>query len=154
MNTPILIAVVVTMFVCQQVHAQDEDVPQFAQETDLELMQGTWEVVSVVFRGEQKEVSGNLWRFEGNRKYIWIDDRTEWFLAYPFTVDPSAMPAEMDVDSLFGSLLGIYEIDGDTLTLCLGMRGTFEPGTRPDRFESTKGSRSFLYVLRRVEDDE
>ena len=66
------------------------------------------------------------------------------------------MPAEMDVDidTVIGNLLGIYELDDDLLRICIGIPGEFEPGTRPDRFESTETYDTMLYVLRRIEDVE
>ena len=65
MNTRILFAVVVSMFVCQQVHTPAQDDPE-AEVTELE---GTWELVSLVVEGEQRDVAdGLLCRFEGNIK--------------------------------------------------------------------------------------
>jgi len=137
MNTRMLIAVVVSMFVCQQVHAQDAE-PE-AEATELE---GTWEVVSCVVGGEQRETNGALWRFEGNRIH------SSNLLIYIFSVDPSAMPAEIDLIETGSTefILGIYEIDGDSLTLCYGR-------PRPDRFESTEDYPTGLYVFRRVEEE-
>jgi len=128
MNMRILIAaIVVSMFVCQQVYAQDN--PE-AEATELE---GTWEVVSKEINGIQHDFGGfGQWRVEGNRLfYRWTIDGT-WSRANPFSVDPSAMPAEIDYERY----LGIYEIDGDLLRICSAT------GTRPDRFESTEVRRS------------
>ena len=47
MNARMLIVVVVSMFVCQQVHAQVEDDPVMPEATELE---GTREEVSIVAR--------------------------------------------------------------------------------------------------------
>ena len=137
MNARMLIAVIVSMFVCQQVHAQDE--PVMPEATELE---GTWEVVSFEFEGVHLEGQGQLWRFEGNRRYFREGDDI-WFQYDTFSVDPSVMPAEIDWP---GGWPGIYELDGDSLTICLGR------GFRPDAFEST--DETILWVIRRVEDDE
>jgi hypothetical protein len=41
---------------------------------------------------------------------------------------------------------GIYELDGDTLTVCYRIG----PGDRPSRFESPEGGQLLLTKLRRV----
>ena len=148
MNTQMLIAVVVSMFVCQQVHAQGEDDPPQAEATELE---GTWELVSVVVAGEQDDVpEGFQLRFEGHRCYRRDDNDTDWNLFFTFSVAPSTMPVEFDLENGDEPNLGIYEIDGDSLTFCYGENGK----ARPERFESTEDYPSFLLVLRRAEEDE
>lgn len=141
MNTQILLTVVVSMFVCQQVYAQDE-----AEATELE---GTWEMVSHLFRGEHDDQGvGDLWRFKGNILHIRSGRDKPWLLSGTFSVDPSVMPAAIDLEALDA---GIYELDGESLTIC------FDFFTRPDRLESTEGDiNERLYVYRRVteEDDE
>ena len=88
MNTRILIAVVVSMFVCQQVHDQVE--PVMPETTELE---GTWEVVSYVEYGVSIEGAHYFWRIEGNRRYTRRGANGNWQLLGTFSVDPSTMPA-------------------------------------------------------------
>ncbi len=147
MNSRMLIAVVVSMFVCQQVHAQAEDEPE-AEATELE---GTWEIGSGVREGEQHKIpDGAQLRFEGNRFYGRADDGV-WELVGTFSVDPSATPTEIDfIDNENEATSGIYKIEDDLLTICAAFLG----GSRPDKFESPAESLTFLMVLRRVEDDE
>jgi len=45
------------------------------------------------------------------------------------------------------SLIGIWKIDGDTLTLCVDRSGT---NARPKTLESPKGSKITLYVFKRM----
>ena len=67
MNTRILYAVVVSMFVCQQVHAQDQ-LPELEGVWAVTELEGTWELVSEVLAGDEKEiVFRRRWRFGGNR---------------------------------------------------------------------------------------
>ena len=65
------------------------------------------------------------------------------------------MPAAINIRINFGvgsialdDNLGIYEVDGDSLTICFG-----GPNDRPDRFESTEDCPIDLWVLRRVEEE-
>ena len=123
--------------------AQVEEDLQQVQETELE---GTWDVVSLVGRGEQFDLpDGFLMRFVGNRMYHREGDDEDWTHVWTISLDPSAMPAEIDIGGEF--MLGIYELDGDTLTFCIA-------ATRPDRFESTEDNLTILRVLRRVEEDD
>jgi len=155
MNTRILIAVVVSMFVCQQVHAQDD--PEAAV-TELE---GTWEMVSCMIDGEQIENFTLQLQFEGHRLHCRFFGTG---LASGFSVDPSAMPATIDNDTnvvfsidtnslTINNPSGIYELDDDSLTICVPHDGNYVRGPRPDRFESSEDNPTFLIVLRRVEDD-
>ena len=117
-------------------------------------LEGTWEIVSMVESGEQREIEENLarlYRFEGNRGYTRHGDNEDWVPGTTFSLDPSAMLAEIDMDILFGETIrGIYEIDNDVLMICMGIPGE----SRPDRFESTEDSSTILYEFRRVEEDD
>ena len=131
MNTRMLIAVAVSMFVCQQVYAQ-QPAPE-----------GTWEVVSLVLNGQQAESDWHFWRFEDNRIYGRQSDDEDWTSHGTFSTNETAMPAEIELTSWDG----IYELDGDSLTICYSK-------ARPERFESTEDYPTRLYVLRRVEEDD
>ena len=148
MNTRILIAVVLAMFVCQQVYAQEDGEPEVKE------LEGTWEVESVTVDGEQADFpDGTQMRFEGNRMYRRVGDDEDWRLSGPFSLDLSAVPAEIDLGSDefdVAIIRGIYELDGDTLTFCLGELGE----ARPDNFESTEDPPTMLMVFRRVEEDD
>ena len=162
MNTRMLIAVVVSMFVCQQVHAQDE--PVMPEATELE---GTWEMVSCVAVGEQIANRNRYWRFVGDRWNISRSVNGNWRSPGRFSVDPSAMPAEIVFEDgaleylvepitppnvlspiVASTFKGIYEIDGDQLRICSGS------SSRPDRFESSEDYPSYLFVFRRVDEDD
>jgi uncharacterized protein (TIGR03067 family) len=66
-----------------------------------------------------------------------------------YTVDAKKNPAEIDIVPPKENVthLGIYKIDGDTLTICLGEKNA---ATRPTKFESPDGSNIFLVTLKRV----
>jgi uncharacterized protein (TIGR03067 family) len=68
-----------------------------------------------------------------------------------FTIDVEAEPNRIDIEFVEGpeagnSSHGIYELDGDQLTMCLGLVGS----SRPAGFRSTPGSGHALERLRRT----
>src|SRR5262249_55848125 len=103
--------------------------------SDKDRFQGTWVAVSGEFRG-QPLTADHLGRmtltFAGGRARITLPDGNEG--EGTFKLDPTQSPKEFDLiragDNL--GMLGIYSVDGDRLTLCLG--GPGEP--RPTRFDA------------------
>ena len=136
-------------------HVQAEDDPRQVEVTELE---GTWEVVSLVVNGEQKENDSKHWRFEGNRLSRGRDDDEYWTPSGTFSVDPSAMPAEIEFVYVpcrsWIRTIGIYEMDDELLTMRTCSGQDFESGVRPDSFESTESYRTVLMSFRRVEEDD
>lgn len=68
-----------------------------------------------------------------------------------FTIDVEASPAQIDIEFVEGPeagnwSYGIYTLDGDRLTLCLGLTGA----PRPAAFKTTAGSGHALEQLRRA----
>ena len=150
MNTRMILAVVVSMFVSQQVYAQDQ-LPELEGVWAVTELEGTWEEVSLGVMGNQilpGDENRDFYRFEGNIRFWQMARGATWNNHGAFTVDPSAMPPEIDFDN--HGTLGIYKIEDDSLTICLGKPGE----SRPDRFESTRDSQTVLMVLRRVEDSD
>src|SRR5262249_58051422 len=67
--------------------------------------------------------------------------------AAEFTIDPGKKPATIDIRPKGEKVVvqGIYQLDGDELSLCFGLEGK----DRPAAFESKKKSGTGLLVLRR-----
>ena len=74
--------------------------------------------------------------------------------ALAYKADPAKDPVHIDLLPPGGAGgpagVGIYKVDGDTLTLCVASGKGAE---RPARFESPKGSRVMLMTLRRARKD-
>jgi uncharacterized protein (TIGR03067 family) len=117
-----------------------------AARSDLQRMQGTWDIVDHVYRTRSHrnrdgkvEIEGNRWRcqFPGQ-----IGDRWE------IQLDPTMKPRSMDFAQvgnylyLDGFLRAIYRFEGDTLTVCYRAGGP-----RPDRFAGE--GPNWLLILKR-----
>jgi uncharacterized protein (TIGR03067 family) len=68
-----------------------------------------------------------------------------------FTIDENASPAQIDIEFVSGPeagnwCYGLYQVDGDRLTLCLGVAGA----SRPRSFATRPGSGHALEHLRRA----
>jgi uncharacterized protein (TIGR03067 family) len=66
-----------------------------------------------------------------------------------YKVDATKSPGEIEITppKEDGTLLGIFKIDGDTLTICLADKGSTD---RPTKFESLEGTNVMLVTLKRV----
>jgi uncharacterized protein (TIGR03067 family) len=110
---------------------------------------GTWLVLSQTQEGTTSEVTGNeCWTFTADGK--WGGHKinkvpTGW---QKYTVNEKARPCALDVIHEYrtGSQTDsfIFEIDGDTLTMCTRTRG------RPESISAKEGSGNTVYVLKRV----
>ena len=70
---------------------------------------------------------------------------------FTFKLDPAKSPAQIDLVSLFErdkgkTFQGIYELNGDTLKLCLSRK----EGDRPRSFTPRRDDAVVLFELRRV----
>ena len=136
--------------------AQAEDNPEQVPETELE---GTWEMISCVINGDEEEVNSEepfqvhiQMHSEGDKAYFWSGNNE---VGCGFSLDPSAMPPHCEwinnIPVVSISHRGIYDLDGDTLIICIGHRDE-----RPDAFESTDDKRWMLITYHRIteEDDQ
>ena len=131
--------------------ARAEDTNQ-AVTADMALMQGDWSMVSGTANGEvtPPEAVGTMKRVcKGDEAAVTRGGQL--VTRAKFTIDPSAKPKTIDYKTIEGptagrTLLGIYELDGDTVKFCFGAPG----GARPAEFVSKPGDRRTLTVWKRA----
>jgi uncharacterized protein (TIGR03067 family) len=121
---------------------------------DRAKIQGTWKVVEVVFKGQTiPEEQSKEMRFVFTEDKMTImgfpgRDKRE----YTYSLDPAATPRAIDPLALDGPFKdkkrpAIYELDGDSLKVCIPSKETKD---RPTEFKSPRDSNLGLFVLRRV----
>jgi uncharacterized protein (TIGR03067 family) len=116
---------------------------------DEERLQGTWLVVSGEHAGKPvpaEMVQGLRQTMKGNR--LTVQSGTKTLGEGTFTLDPMKKPPAIDVeliekDGKTKRGLGIYELDGDTLKLCM------DPKERPTDFKTKAGSEAKLTIYKR-----
>ena len=118
--------------------------------TDQEAIQGTWKVVDAISAGEKApnvDQENLLFIFEGDKLETRALDKVE--TRGTFKVYPSKKPKTFDgrIAGEEAAQLGIYELEGDKLKLCLPNRG--KEG-RPSEFSSTKENKCSLFFLERT----
>lgn len=115
---------------------------------DIDLLQGTWTITTLQADGEPMSApEGAHIVIKGNR-FTSIGMGAEY--AGTLKLDASARPRQFDMKFDTGHAkgtvnLGIYELKGNKLKLCLATRGT----VRPKKFASTPGSGIALETLTR-----
>ena len=115
---------------------------------DLDKLQGKWTVASIDENGKAAPAD-EVARFEITIKgdLFSIKTKDEANKELTIKLDPSAKPATIDMKPKDGkekNVMGIYKLDGDTLTIC----ATDENKERPKEFSATKGVA--LLVLKRA----
>jgi uncharacterized protein (TIGR03067 family) len=119
---------------------------------DRETLQGDW-TTSAFFRDggplpAEKQYPDRLLTFKGDEWYEVRDGKVA--VRGTFKLDPSKSPKWLDATFLEGgpgreTVKGIYALDGDVLTVCIGTPET----PRPAKFESTPDSGLRLIVYQR-----
>jgi uncharacterized protein (TIGR03067 family) len=153
--------------------------------SDLEALQGTWQLVAQQRAGRATGRPKNMrWVIQGNTIWL-VVDRGEGpppkvkvpaqksagqagkgkqadfrrGLQMTFQLDPARAPKRIDLDGpRKGASLGIYKLDGDALTLCMGgtqpsptydKQARSDESTRPSAISPEAGT---ILVLRRLRD--
>jgi len=121
-------------------------------EKEVSKFQGTWTFESCQAGGKEHpagELKGLILTFEGDKHTVKKGD--DVIQVGTQKLDPSRSPKTIDVTIAEGPnkgtvMLGIYEIDGDTLKVCFDPQGK----KRPTEFKSAPGSENFVNVHKRV----
>jgi uncharacterized protein (TIGR03067 family) len=113
---------------------------------ELEALRGNW---NVLIKGAEKADQDLQQQFSmvENSLQIRIGGAS---IDLKFTVNPTKKPKEIDMtrtlpDGSDTSMLGIYELNGDTLKLCFNDFGK----KRPTEFKAKAGSKQSNFVLKR-----
>src|SRR5262245_21739376 len=90
-----------------------------ANEKDKKALQGKWEDVSVVDSGKERkcEKEKGVATFEGGN--ITFTPKSRDFSELSFTLDATKTPKALDLKSKGDLLIGIYELNGDDLKICI-----------------------------------
>ena len=118
-----------------------------AVKEDMKQLQGNWTVVSIQVNGKdlpQDKIGDPKASVKGD-EYRIHDFRLR------LTIDPTKKPKTIDMDGKDGngkplSMIGIYELEGDTLRICFAKPGTKE---RPTKMETKADSGQSLIVYKR-----
>lgn len=104
-----------------------------AAKADRDRLQGTWRYVSFTANGEkmpQEQLDRMTVTYDGDR---WtVKDGDKMVVAGTQKLDPTKKPAQMDSEVTEGegkgaTMLGIYELKGDTLRVCFDPQGKDRP---------------------------
>jgi uncharacterized protein (TIGR03067 family) len=115
------------------------------QKPDLELIQGTWLIVGLETGGKaeaERNYRGNTFTF--TRDKATLREGTFPAIDFALSLDPSRTPRAIDLTAKGNLLKGIYKLDGDEMTLCIGIGGL-----RPTEFATKGGGDSETFTLKR-----
>lgn len=116
---------------------------------DEEAIVGTWEVESFDAGGEKLPDTDVRLRFGEKGKFDMLGE-------YPnrregtFKLDPTAKLKTIDIKAGEAKILGLYELDGDTLKWCYAWQ---EGVARPEEMKANGKAGIVLVTLKRVKDE-
>jgi uncharacterized protein (TIGR03067 family) len=118
---------------------------------ELDRLQGTWNRTSAEVNGKpvsEAELKNTTLVIQGDQYTL---KTPEGDRKGTIKLDPTSSPKHFDLTPSAGpnkgkTLLGIYEVDGDTLRYCLALNGK----DRPTEFSGKEGSGRGLFVNKRA----
>src|SRR5262249_8215197 len=118
--------------------------------TDLELIQGTWQIVALEAGGKPEPERNYKWnsftfsRDKSNDKAV-LREVGHLPTDFTFKLDPIPTPKTIDLTTKTGiTLRGIYKLEGDDLTVCLSVGSS-----RPTEFATKAGGDTETFTLKR-----
>lgn len=120
-------------------------------EADLKALQGTWRVTYSEDSGRvapQESLRDLQFEFEGSTMKMKVAGQSN---AVKFSLDASTKPKSIDLSEKHGTKPGIYDIQGDTLRICISETGE----QRPTQFDSQPDSANdVIIILKRINPEE
>jgi uncharacterized protein (TIGR03067 family) len=112
---------------------------------DKEKIQGVWTVVSVHDGGKKRDIEDGVVTIDKDKVTSKRGDKLD--KEFTYEMDPTQKPTWIDLTAGDKKMLGIYELKGDNLKICLN---EVQGGERPTEFVSKAGSpNDLLIVLKR-----
>jgi uncharacterized protein (TIGR03067 family) len=112
---------------------------------------GVWQCESMTYGGQAAPpgVTEMVYEFTAEGKLIIRYTKGAAPKEQAYTVNDKKEPSHIDwvIRKNAGTILGIYKVDGDSLTVCFS--DGYE-GKRPAKFESPVGSKEMLYKFKRA----
>src|SRR5262245_33898253 len=132
---------------------QKSDAAANADRADKDKLQGTWKFTSILEGGnEEEDAHDHTFTFKGDEFVVKLRD--ELMMKGTFKLDASRKPKTIDLkieegpkDRKGKTAPGIYQLDGDKLTICIEKAGSVN---RPKELASTEGSKSILLKFERA----
>jgi uncharacterized protein (TIGR03067 family) len=159
MRLAIALTIATVVYVAGIGRTQDADKKkEDAVKKELALLRGKWEMVGREVMGkkatkEDLEIVKGILVIEGEKKTGWPVDMGKKGEVQEATIklDPTVKPKAVDKTVTMGTgkgetFLGIYELDGDQLTICIAW-GNKE---RPTEFAGKEDGKAILVVYKRV----
>lgn len=111
---------------------------------DLKKLQGTWTIVYIENQGKKEDgPADSSVVFSGNQVTFAIGSDKD---TTDFKIDSSKKPGWFDITGGDYKSIGIYQMDGETLKVCLNQSGK----ERPTAFKTEKGTANErLFVLKK-----
>ena len=123
--------------------------PKDVPKKDAPTVVGSWVAESVVVGGTPEKLEpGMTFTLTGDGKCLVKEGKDDKPEEMSYFIDPKKDPGHFDLrePGMQGELMkGIYKLDGDTLIVCLTMKGD-----RPAAFTSPAGSETILVTLKRM----
>jgi uncharacterized protein (TIGR03067 family) len=121
---------------------------------ELDKLQGTWVIVANTKEGKESPESlreSKRYTIKGDHYSVSFKGAEKRLLEFRIKLDPESKPKTIDLIGLKTDtvlLAGLYELDGDTLKICVPVGSS----DRPKALKSEAGSKSGIIVYRRVKE--